>query len=112
MYADHTLCIVGHEGETILYGMETGLSAVGDLMFHIEVIFLTELSPVVLLCLRQHEYDMECTRVRPKAFQRTHQDGFPTDGQELFGNVTSHPQTLSACYYNDIIHIFSNGLHN
>ena len=52
MYTDHTFGIVGHECKTVLYGVESGLSAVGDLMFDIEVIVLTELSPVVLLCLR------------------------------------------------------------
>ena len=110
MYADHTFCIVGHERETVLYGVETRLSAIGNLMFYIEVIILTELSPVVLLCLRQYEYDLERTRVRPEALQCAHQDGFAANGQELFGNVASHPQAFSACYYNDIIHKFSNGL--
>ena len=52
MYTDHTFCIVGYQRETVLYRVETGLSAVGDLMFDIEVIVLTELSPVVLLCFR------------------------------------------------------------
>ena len=47
-----TFFIVGHQGESVLYGVESGLSAVGDLMFDIEVIVLTELSQVVLLCFR------------------------------------------------------------
>ena len=67
MHADHSFCIVWHECETVLYGVEARLSAIGNLMFHFEVIILTELLPVVLLCLWQHEYDLERTRVRPEA---------------------------------------------
>ena len=52
MYTDHTFCIVGYQRESVLYGVESCLSAIGDLMFDIEVIVLTELSPIVLLCLR------------------------------------------------------------
>ena len=112
MHTHDTLGIVGHQGESVLYGVESGLSAIGELVLHVKLIFLAELSPVVLLGLWQYEYDLERTRVRPEALQCAHQDGFAANGQKLFGNVASHPQALSACHYNDIIHIFSNGLHD
>ena len=40
MHTYHALCIVRHEGETILYGVETRLSTVGELILHVEVILL------------------------------------------------------------------------
>ena len=104
VHAYHALCIVWHEGQTVLHGVEACLSAVGELVGHAEVILLAELSPVGLLGFWQHEDDLQVSRIGPEALQRPHQHGPAPNGQKLFGNITPHPQALPACHNDYIIH--------
>ena len=41
--ADHTLGIVGYQGEAVLHRVEPRRSAVGQLIFHLEVVLVAEL---------------------------------------------------------------------
>ena len=48
---NHTNGIIGHLGQSVLYGVESRLSAISQRVFHIEVILCAELMPIVLLGL-------------------------------------------------------------
>ena len=52
MHTYYPFSIIRNQGKTMLYRMETRLSTVCHLVFNLEVIFLAELFPIVLLCLR------------------------------------------------------------
>ena len=90
----HPLRIVRHEGESVLYGVETCLSAIRQQILHLKMILFAEFLPIVLLRLRQHEDDLQVLRIRVEALYRPHQHGLPANGQKLLGNVRSHPQSL------------------
>ena len=107
VHSHHALGIVRHFGKSILHGVEACLSAVGQGICHIEMIFLAELVPIVLLGLGQYQDDLQIGIVLPESLQRPHQHRLPADGQELFGNVAPHPQALSPCHNYCIVHIFS-----
>ena len=46
MNPDNPFCIVGYQRQTVLYRVETCLSAVGEQIFYIEMVLLTELAPI------------------------------------------------------------------
>ena len=80
MDTHHTLNIVGNECQSVLHGMEARLASVSQevrvstypLRRKGEGILLTKLSPVVLLCFRQNEDNLQGRRVLAESLQRTH----------------------------------------
>ena len=50
------------------------------------------------------EDDLQIGRILAEPFYRPHQHGLPANGQKLLGDVASHPQSLSPCHNDDIIH--------
>ena len=104
MYPDDALGVIGNQGQSILHGMETRLSTIGQLILHIKMILFAEPAPIVLLCLGQYKDNLQIRIVGPEPLECPHQHGLPSDWQELLGNVTPHPQALSACYNDNVIH--------
>ena len=104
MYPDDALGIIGNQCQSILHGMETRLSAIGQLILHIKMILFAEPAPIVLLCLGQYKDNLQIRIVGPEPLECPHQHGLPSDWQELLGNVTPHPQAFSACYNDNVIH--------
>ena len=51
VYTYYTFCIVRNQCQSMLYAVEARLTTIGQLVVNGEVVFFTELSPVVLLCL-------------------------------------------------------------
>ena len=51
VYTDHTLGIIRYQCQPVLYAMETGLPAISQLIALVEMVFVAELSPIVLLRL-------------------------------------------------------------
>ena len=112
MYAHYALGIVGNQGQSVLYRVETGLPAVGQLIVFVELMLLAKLLPVVLLSLGEHQDDIHFGQCLAKAQNGAHQYRHSCYGQELLGNVAPHSQTLATGYDNNIIHVvlFSSGL--
>ena len=104
MHAYHSLGIVRHQGETVLDGVETRLSAIGKLVFNLKTILPAELLPIVLLGFWQYEDDLQVGRILTKALQRPHQHWFAGYGQELLGDVAPHPQALPSSHNDYVIH--------
>ncbi len=106
MYAYHALGIIGHLGEAVLHGVEACLTAVGQSVRHVEMVFLTELVPIGLLDFWQYQDDLQIRIVFPESLQRPHQHRLSTNRQELLGNVTPHPQSLSSSHNDYVVHYF------
>ena len=103
-----SLGIVRNECQTVLHAMEARLATIGQLIFDIKVILLAEFLPIVLLCLGQHEDNLQGRGVLAETLDGTHQNRSPTYGQELLRNIASHPQAFTACNYNYIVcHFFT-----
>ena len=100
----HALGIVGNQCQSVLYGMEARLAAVGQLVVHVEVILAAQLSPIVLLRLGQHQDDLQLTGILAEALQRPHQHRTTANGQELLRYVAAHAQSLSARHDDDVVH--------
>ena len=109
--AYHTLGIVRHLGESVLHGVEASLTTIGQSVLHVEMIFLAELMPIVLLGFWQYQDNLQISIVLPESLQRPHQHRLATNGQELLGNVASHPQSLSSCHNYYVVHYFFFFLH-
>ena len=78
MHSHYSLGIVGNEGETVLHAMEACLTTICQSVFHGEVVFLTQLFPILLLSLRQDEDNLEGRGVLAEPLQCPHQYRFPT----------------------------------
>ena len=59
MYSYDATGIIGDEQETILDGMKTCFTTLGQLIIYIEMILFTQLFPIFLLDFRQYEDDMQ-----------------------------------------------------
>ncbi len=100
--AHHAVGIVGYQGQTVLHGVETGLTAVGQQIVNLEMVFLAELLPVVLLCHRQHQDDLQGGGVLAEALQGAHEHRSAVHGQKLLRDVAAHAQPFATSHYNDI----------
>jgi hypothetical protein len=105
------LGIVGYQRQGILDAEKTLAAAVGYLVVLGEVMYLTEMLPIILLILWQHEDDFEwrvesgelrvmitpCPEVVfPEPHDGAHQDGQTAYLNELLGHIRTHAQSFSS----------------
>ena len=105
MHTYHPFGIVGNKRQTMLHRVEARLATIGNLIDDLEIVLLTEIIPIFLLRLRQHEDNLQVLRVLAEPLKCAHQDRLPAYRQELLRNVTSHAQAFTACYYDYVITI-------
>ena len=71
--------------------MKAGITTVGNIVRQSKLIFPTKFLPISLLADRKYHNDMNVGIISMKGLQCTHQHRLSTDGQKLFGNVSTHP---------------------
>ena len=96
--------VIGDEAEPVLYGMETSLTTVSQLVGYIEMVVLAQLQPILLLRLWQYKDNLKVSRILPKPFEGSHKYRLSPNGKKLLGYVAAHTKTLATCYYDYIIH--------
>ena len=104
VYTHYAFCVVRNQSQSVLYAVEARLAAISQLVIDSEIVFFTELSPIVLLSLGQDQNDLQGGGVLAEAFQRPHQYRLSAYGQKLLGNVASHAKPLPTGYNDDIVH--------
>ena len=104
VYTNDTLGIVRYQCQSVLYAVEACLATVSQQVLHLEIIFLAEFLPIRLLCLWQHQDNLQVGSVLTEPLQRPHQYRLSAYRQKLLRNVTSHPQPLASGDDDDVVH--------
>ena len=90
MHSHHASGLVGNQAQSVLHGMEARLTAIGDNVFHMEVVLPAQLMPIRLLVVWQHKDNAQLLAVVAKALQGVHEHRAPANWQELLRQVASH----------------------
>ena len=73
-------------------------------MLNGEVVLLADLSPVVLLLMWQHKYNLQLIAVGSKSLNGVHEHRLAVQWHKLLGQVASHAQSFAASHNNNVVH--------
>ena len=88
--------------QTILYRVKTSFAPIGNIMRQYKMICLTQMLPISLLSQWKHQYYMYRRIVGIKGLNSTHQHRFAAYRQKLFRNISTHTQTFTTGYYDNM----------